>query len=71
MKIAIKRDEIALLMSEKQILSQNSSDRQKSTLYIDKRFNSPRKYGNYEHIYTKEQGIKMAPKILSDLKGDI
>lgn len=40
----------------------------KSTLYIDKRFNSPREYGNSEHIYTKDHGIKMAPKILSDLK---
>lgn len=41
----------------------------KSTLYIDKSFNSPRKCDNYEHIGTKEKGI-IAQKTIR-LEGDI
>lgn len=53
-----KRAGVALLISDKIDFKPNCYKRQKNILYVDKRFNSPRKYGNYKHVHQRRRDLK-------------
>lgn len=62
---------VVILISHKTDLQSNCYKRQRMALHIDKKAQIITKYNNFNHIYPKEENLKIYEAIINRIKGNI